>query len=233
MAELFPPSEIESLKRSMGRNGWDKRRIHFVGDEIAAMLAKSRQGGGWRWWRIGEEVGEHSTGTHPDAIRRKLPKQFEVVEHVALQVGDGLTAVISHFELTPAAMRIVDEAWHRSYEPRIVRDRGKRRNEDRLWSGLAQTQASRRQLHNLARGWMKDVWPGSFAHSGELQPLYDLVLLDKSRPIDRRASRSDGTGCPSCTRNHGLSSDEADVAGVARFDARIRQFPNVQGIRRR
>ena len=44
------------------------------------------------------------------------------------------------------------------------------------------TQAARNSLHETARDWFAEKWPGFFASRGEAQPLVDMLLTDKVDP---------------------------------------------------
>ena len=234
VSEFFPPSEVGNLNRAIVRNDWNKTRMHFGlgGETVQEALAKSRQGSGWNWVRMGASRSEWSTLHISDAIRRKLPSQFEEIEHFALQVGGGLTVVISYFGLSKEGQQEIDRAWHGPHEPRVIRVGGRRVVEDRLWSAFGETQEVRQNLHRLARGWMAERCPGFFASNDERQPLMDLLLLDKydpapggrpSRELDD-SLRALGIIGPS---THRLSSPQVPGLLLERVDERL--CPTMKG----
>lgn len=183
IAEVFPPSEIHNLIRAIDDHGWDKKRVQFgMGEPNQEMLERSRQGAGWSWWRLGSIVDTSVKYSDFESQKQRLPPDFQHVDLVAVQFGSGLTVVLAHFHLSELGAGRVDRVWHAVREPRMVRGHGRPRTEDRLWSGIGETQESRRALHDLARGWMSGNCPGSFAHSHGKQPLMDLLLLNEHDP---------------------------------------------------
>ncbi|HJT90681.1 MAG TPA: hypothetical protein VJ777_01890, partial [Mycobacterium sp.] len=57
----------------------------------------------------------------------------------------------------------------------------------RMVAAFRTTQAARYSLHESARDWFAEKWPGFFASRGEAQPLIDMLLTDKVDPqtVDR------------------------------------------------
>ncbi|MGC4833992.1 hypothetical protein ACLQ3D_05810 [Micromonospora vinacea] len=186
--EFFPPSELDSLKRAIDKNGWDSKRVRYgIREPNEDMLDRSRKGAGWAWWDLGSVLSETANMFDPDAQKRKLPEAIEHVELTALQVGPSLTVVVGSFTLSQKARKSVDEVWRSAHEPKLYfRRRGRPGVRNRLWSAFHETQTSRRNLHDAVRGWMTDHCPGSFAHGGADQPLVDLVLLEKYEPTRGR-----------------------------------------------
>ena len=188
VVELFPPTEIPALERSIARHKWDRMRLRLEGREgNREMLERSRAGHGWTWWRIVELVGPNSRRFVPNSVRTGLPKDFDLAELRAIQVGVGLTAVVAEFHLTDEAAMALDTEWHRAHEPQIVRRRGTRPVPlDRQWSAFRETQLVRKGLHDSARKYLASKLPGYFASNRRPQPLLDLLLLDKHDPTISR-----------------------------------------------
>ncbi len=101
----------------------------------------------------------------------------------AIQVGDGLTALVCEFHLTDAATTSLDEEWHAPHEPFLLFPRGARpRSYNRHWGALWTVQSARRKMHDTAREWLSARIPGYFGGRDEPHPVLDLLLLDKFDP---------------------------------------------------
>ena len=197
LVELFPPSVKENLDRAIKQNRWDTKKLRMYGRHYMPTPDEARSGDSWPWWNLGEVVRRGSNVTVGDAVRRKMPKAFDRVELKALQIGQGLTAVMAKFDLNYAAISRLDEAWHRDYQPEMYW--GKRGGE---WPrplspdfvAFRRVQEERGRLHHAARQWFSAKWPGFFATNGQPQPLLDIVLLDEisAYPETRPARGIDG-----------------------------------------
>lgn len=184
LVELFPPADLPRLERAIARNGWDKKRSLASPDEgNQETLSRARAGTGSTWWRMASLIRKGSSWWGFDAIRTELPPTFETVHLRAVQVGDGLTAVICEFNLSDASSRSLDEEWHAAHEPFMRFPRGERpRTYDRQWGTFWKVQSVRRAVHDEARTWLSHRLPGYFGSRGEPQPVLDLLLLDKLDP---------------------------------------------------
>src|SRR5271166_2806043 len=111
--ELFPPSVKENLDRAIKQTRWDTKQLRMYGRHYMPTPDEARSGDGWPWWNHGEVVRRGSNVTVGDAVRRKMPKAFDRVELKALQIGQGVTAVMAKFDLNYAAISRLDEAWWR------------------------------------------------------------------------------------------------------------------------
>jgi hypothetical protein len=183
--ELFPPSEIGALERTIERRGWDKDRWQM--DEVAGAerLHRLRARSGPTWWRLAT-VSRPRDGTFaPDAVLEKVPADFRYIEVRAIQLGPGLTAVAARFDLTDDAAVSVDSVWHAPHEPQL-RFRGLRRPiaEERMWAAFRMTQEARYRLHREVRDWMRERCPGFFAAAGEDHPIFDMILMDHADPAE-------------------------------------------------
>jgi hypothetical protein len=185
VVELFPPSELASLESAIERHAWDRRRRLLSGrDTNQELLARSRGGSGPVWWRLAEIAAPESTFWFPDGTREKLPTPFDAVSLKAIQLGQGLTAVAAQFWLTDEASRTVDEVWHAPHEPQLVRRPGTRpQAEDRAFAAYHRTQTERVRLHDAARNWLGRQCPGFFAATDGLNPLLDMLIMDKFDPL--------------------------------------------------
>lgn len=184
VVEIFPPSQSANLRSRLERNGWDKtRRLAGLGEGNRAKLDSSRSGLGWKWWVLAHIVDHRRRQLNPLAYGQKLPDEFQEIEVTAVQIGDGLTAVIAHFQLSTHASTIIDKAWHHMKRPRIRWEGGLPRALDRKSVAIRDTQAVRDDLHVSARSWLNETCPGFFAAKGQQQPLLDLMLLDQHNPL--------------------------------------------------
>jgi hypothetical protein len=101
----------------------------------------------------------------------------------ALQVGAGLTAVVSKFAVRPEASATLDRIWHEIQEPQIHSAKGRRPvAESRQFTAYRRTQNALRETHQAARDWVIATCPGFFADYHEEAPLLDLMLLQKYDP---------------------------------------------------
>lgn len=182
--ELFPPAELPALERAIAKNGWDKRRpLGGPQDDNRATLTRARSGTGTTWWRLASLIRKGSSWWVVDGIRTDLPEVFETVQLRAIQVGEGLTAVVADFHLGDKAAKSLDEVWHTEHEPFMRFPRGRRPlSYDRHWGTFWKVQSARAELHNEARRWLAQRLPGYFGRRREPHPLLDLLLLDKFDP---------------------------------------------------
>lgn len=193
VVELFPPSEFPSLEHAIEKNAWDRRRHLLLGAESnREMLSRSRAGTGPTWWSLAEITRVDGNFWSPDATREKLSAEFEFIQLKAIQLGQGLTAVVARFTVSDTAARKLDEVWHAPHEPKLVRTGRRPRAEDREWAAYRVTQEARHALHEVARDWLRRRCPGFFAAAGESQPLLDLILMDRFDPLSgTQTSRAD------------------------------------------
>lgn len=184
VVELFPPSEFAALERAIEKNRWDRRRHLLHGHESnTEMLSRSRAGSGWAWWSLGDIASVDGKWRSPDGTRERLPPEFDFISLKAIQLGQGLTAVVARFRISDSASRKVDEVWHAPHKPRLVRGGGRPRAEDREWAAYRLTQEARGDLHSAARSWLQRRCPGFFAATGESHRLLDLMLMDNFDPL--------------------------------------------------
>jgi hypothetical protein len=95
IVELFTPSVKGNLDRAIERNRWDTKRLRMFGRHYMPTLDEARSGDRWSWWNLGEVVRRGSNVMVGDAVRRKMPFEFDRVELKALQIGQGITAVMA------------------------------------------------------------------------------------------------------------------------------------------
>lgn len=197
VVELFPPSVKENLDQAINRNRWDTKQLRMLGRRYMPTPDEARSGARWTWWNLGEVVRRGSNAIGHDAVRRKMPKEFDRVELKALQIGQGITAVMAKFDLDDDAISRLDEAWHRDYQPEMYW--GKRGGEwprplDPDFVAFRRVQEERGRLHGAARQWFSAKWPGFFATNGQPQPFLDVVLFDEisAYPETRPARGVDG-----------------------------------------
>jgi hypothetical protein len=205
LVELFPPSEIDNLKRSLRRNKWSSTQIkQYV--ELGPALEEARSGHGLQWWRLGAVARRGSRRYYPDASIRRLPRNFDGVDLKAVQIGQGLTAVMARIDLTDRGAAKLNETWHRLFLPRI--DWGKwggawPQAQGEKWTAFQKTQEARAALHKQARRWLRRQCPGVFATNGYPQPLIDILLFDG---LDATFEKRTDEGTSDALRALGLSS---------------------------
>ena len=216
VVELFPPSRYEALLRASKRRGWNKGRDIMQRDRNDEILAASRGGRGYSWWRLANITDPRSPYGFGDDVTQRLPSQFVSVELRGITVGPSLTAVVGLFTLDENAIAALDEVWHSNHEPSVVRRGPTLQAQDRLWSGLRNTQRARQEIHDAARSWMRESLPGFFATSSEPQLVLDLCLTDLFDPTAAHRDRAD--------------RDEFRALGLTRFETEHRVSPRLPGL---
>lgn len=180
LIEFFPPSEIDSLKRSLRRNKWNSTQIKkYI--EPGPALEEARSGHGLQWWRLGSIARRGSACYYPETSIRRLPKNIDGIDLKAVQIGQGLTAVLVRVDLTDRGAGKLNDTWHRLFLPRI--DWGRwgaawPQAQGAKWTAFRKTQEARGVLHKQARRWLRKQCPGVFASNGYPQPLIDILLFD-------------------------------------------------------
>lgn len=201
LVELFPPADLPRLEAALRKNGWDVRqRFSPIDERNHVMLARSRSGGGSMWWNLINVVRHDRNWFGMDAVRERIPPEFDYIELKAVQVGQGLTAVVAEFHLQDEAAQALDVEWHKQHEPLLLWERPRPRSLDRHWATIHQVQLARRSMHYAARDWLTARLPGFFARMERPQPLLELMLFDKLDPTllpqpaqnrDQRVSEDD------------------------------------------
>lgn len=182
IVELFAPSGKANLERAIKRNRWHTKQLRMFGRHYMPTPDEARTGDRWSWWNLGEVVRRGSDVIAGDAVRREMPHEFDRVDLKALQIGQGITAVMAKFDLNDAAISRLDEAWHRQYQPEMYWGKwggAWPRPLDPDFVAFRRVQEERGRLHDAARQWFSSKWPGFFATNGQPQPLLDVVLFDE------------------------------------------------------
>lgn len=183
LVEFFLPADLPRLEAALRKNGWDVRqRFSSIDERNHVMLARSRSGGGSVWWNLINVVRHDRNWSGMDAVRERLPPEFDYIELKAVQVGQGLTAVVAEFHLQDEAAQALDVEWHKQHEPLLLWERPRPRSLDRRWATIHQVQLARRSMHYAARDWLTARLPGFFARMERPQPLLELMLFDKLDP---------------------------------------------------
>jgi hypothetical protein len=196
IVELFPPSVIRNLERANMRNRWVSKQSRWIPGYMPK-LDEARSGDAWSWWNLGEVVRRGSGVTVGDATQGKMPEELDRVELKALQIGQGITAVMAKFDLNEAAVSRLDESWHRDYKPEMYWGKWGGpwpRPLDKDFVAYRRVQEERGHLHRVARQWFSAKCPGFFASNNQPQPLLDIVLFDEisAYPEKRPARGVDG-----------------------------------------
>lgn len=180
VVELFPRSVAAELREVV--KTFDAG-ASVLGDSTAeAVLAESRAGQGYSWFRLASVTAPESRAT--------TARPLLVGRADRTATGHGThrrrRAVPSH---RGRGNRAGPREWHRDHEPRIRRQGLRLAAEDRKWSAYSHTQYVRRRTHDLARQWMRQHCPGVFAAAREPQPLMDLLIVDEHK-LGQRPSRA-------------------------------------------
>lgn len=178
VAEYFPPSVVSSLNRAIRKNYWDHN--DFFKEQTSHESISAARRGSMQSWIIAQ-IEQESDGKISSDTRFDLPKVFESVELRGVPVGEGITAVAAHFELTEIASHLIDVALHAPHGPSLTRIKGyPARAETEYMSVMRETQRARSELHEQARTWLASHFPGVFSRSSHPHPSMDLLLLNKS-----------------------------------------------------
>lgn len=232
VVDYFPPSLIDSLDRAVGRNHWDSRPRFGAGESNEDAIRDTRRGSGPSWWRIADIADEKAGFSFPDGYREKLPREFQSVELKGVPIGEGVTAVIAHFCLSPYGYSHVDKMWHELHIPSLGRYKGRLPvAEGERWTAFRRTQAARNNLHALARDWLKVRCPGAFAQAAEHQPLMDLLLLDKFDPSTGEQVDSETEDCMRAlglTESHVFWQTSTELPGLLLERSRAGMTPGIQ-----
>jgi hypothetical protein len=198
VVELYPPSQVASLNRSIESHSWDKEWVWLLGrEENRDYLQASRANTGSTWWDVADIVDDKKKPeVHSSApTRADLPASFKAVRIRGVHVGPGLTALVATFDLVDSVAEQVNAALHKDYDPELVCGSGMPRSEGRAWVRYRKTQQSRKLVHDEARQWIRDECPGFFAAHSLPPVLIDLVMTDLSNPFsnEERSIEQDET----------------------------------------
>jgi hypothetical protein len=193
--ELFPPSKYRNLERSLRNNGWEQSSYLGLGRSNVESVRSARDGQGADWWKIGLVARPDTKYLVSDAKREELPLEFEFIELTAVQLGTGITAVVAFFRLSECGESSLNNVWCKNHEP-ILKWRWFRRPIaiNRYFSAVEATQNERLRIHSLARRWMSERCPGSFASKLGSHPVIDLNLFDGIDPVTEGELSESGDG---------------------------------------
>lgn len=182
--EIFPPSAANQLTDVVEKYG--VVTFFDTADEPDIVVSQTRAGLRDRRSRLLPIINRGSRSQFHGARIGRLPEPFSAVELTMVALGTGLTAVIAQFRYTDAGARALDEEWHRPREPRLRREGPHVIAEDRRASARSHTLEVRRQPHDCARAWMTENITGHFVQAGAVQPVIDLLIVDKADPTAPR-----------------------------------------------
>jgi len=187
VTEVFPPSHYSALLRGLSVNGWDRADYMRSGEGTnAEQVTRARRGQGFVWTRLGSVTNPQSRYFAFDAKREVLPKEFDLVELTAVQLGSSLTCVTAFYQLSEKGANSLNDVWKSEHEP-TLEWRGLRRPhvQDRRSAAIQATQWERDRLHNLARKWLKERCGGFFASTEAGHPVIDFNLFKGINPRGR------------------------------------------------
>jgi len=185
VVDFFPPSHYSNLLESLDKSGWDRKSVTLGADGTnAEQVTHARQGDGFSWRRMGYVARPNSGYLGLNQKVEDLPKEFDLIEVSAVQVGRGLTAIIAFVRLSDFGQRRLDSAWRARREP-TLEWRGLRRPhvQGRLFTAFQATQAERKRMHDLGRKWLASRCAGFFAGTDSGQPVMDLLAFKKFDPL--------------------------------------------------
>lgn len=192
VVEFFPPSCYSRLTEALAKNGWDEPSLMHSQAEgtNAERITEARRGKGFVWSRIGAVADPKSRYSAIDAKREILPEEFRLIELVAVQLGQSLTAVTAFIRLSDTGQSALNRAWKAQYEPTFDW-RGFRppHTEGRLFAAIRAVQRERKRLHDLARSWLADRCPGYFSATQAGPPVVDFNMFANFDPTAGRPSR--------------------------------------------
>ena len=183
VVELFPPSHISTLRKSIERNAWNQR-MALVGDrDNVTILEDTRSMDGWSGWEVASIAPPGSGYFLPEVKKQRIPKEFSFISIHAEPLGPSVTAVLTTFTLSSESAVKLDEVWHSDHQPsfnplKVTRPR----TSDRQWAGYERTQETRRRPHDLARQWVSDHCPGYFTSQRETLPSFNVLLFETYDP---------------------------------------------------
>jgi hypothetical protein len=183
VVELFPPSHIDTLRKSIERNGWTQRMSFASDRDNVSILEDTRSMGGWSGWDLANIAPPGSGYFAPEIKKQRIPDQFSFIAIKAEPLGPSVTAVLTTFTLSPEWRVKLDEEWHSDHQPSFRPLKTTRpRTSDRQWAAFERTQTVRRGLHDLARQWVSDHLPGYFTTQRETLPSSDVLLFENYDP---------------------------------------------------
>lgn len=182
--ELFTPNEAASLDKIFRRNKWNKRRYERDSTN-SERLAESRSRSGLSWWKLPAVTDGKSGYYIPDAMIGHTPDDFRWIQSKAIQVGSGMTAIVTQFSLKEDKRAKLDDLWHAEYEPSLSKNGNGLHPIDRQFTAYKRIQQARNQLHDEAREWMRTNYPGYFASHDEKVVIVDFLLTDQYDPTSR------------------------------------------------
>lgn len=184
--ELFAPSQYESLNRSLRKNGWNQGTFSTFNEPNDKKVEQARRGRGFSWTLIGAVAQSNTRYLLPGTKRADLPIEFDYIELKAIQIGTSLTAIVAFYNLSEIGEARLNKVWKQKHEP-TIKWNGLHRPKitNRHFSGIENSQCERMRIHNLARAWLSEQFPGFFASRSNAQPVLDLNLFDGINPADK------------------------------------------------
>ncbi len=137
------------------------------------------------WWALGAFTGSKRLTRHPGARRKELPSEFDGVVFQAVQIGDGVTAVVATFHTVAAAAGRVDTQRRRSMH------HAARRFLAQTCPGLFAAGNEPQPLLELTSDKLADGEPSAELPAMELQrmPVTEGSYLEEARTWLLRAKR--------------------------------------------
>lgn len=183
--ELFPPSFYGSLQDSLRKQ--DEWAGGLYRDALdgsnADRVTRARRGQGFSWSMLGSVRSPKSQYLAMDAKTENLPREFDLIEISAVQIGPSITAVVAFVRLSKFGQAALGRVWHSQHEPTLEWQGFRRPHiESRYFAAIRATQSERERLHGLAREWLARRCPGYFAGTDKLQPVLDLSLFQTVDP---------------------------------------------------
>lgn len=181
--EIFPPSRYADLLSALEKNGWDKEfRSGSREETLAEAVEKARLGHSFIWSHLGTIVPPDSHSFLPNTKRETLPEELSRIELSVVQIGTGITALVAFMGLSDTGQGSLDKAWRARYEPRHRR-RGRSVVVERGTEvATREVSGERHRVHEVARSWMRDRYPGFFFDRQSGHPVVDFSIFAQHDP---------------------------------------------------
>ncbi|MFT0763054.1 hypothetical protein VRY54_08360 [Actinomyces sp. F1_1611] len=161
LVELFPSTDLPRLEAVLRKNGWDvRRRLSSIDECDQVVLARSRSGNGSLWWNLVNVVRHNSGLFGSGPVLEHLLPEFDYIELNVVQVGKGLTAVVTKVHIRDEVAQVLDVEWHKQHEPLLLWERSRSRSLGRRWATIHEVHHARRSLLDAARDWLAARLPG-------------------------------------------------------------------------
>jgi hypothetical protein len=179
MVEIYLATHTPDLKKGFARLGWTEDVPGLGSIDAEKWLDDARTGHGLSWTRLGF-FRPRGSALFPTATPIELSKSFAFLSAALVQMGPGVTALITNFALAEDEQGCLEKALreapsargepvgavgYRILSPEVVR--------------AERVAAERERIRNEAASWIRENLPGAFSASREDPPTWDLITTEK------------------------------------------------------